>query len=72
MAEPRTPSIQWAQRRDCILLTVDLLNCSRPSVKLDDAASHGRLLFKVAEAGPDKVRAHVHAPAVKTGFSGAE
>ena len=45
---PLLPNIQWAQRKDCVYLTIDLQNAKSPKIDLNngDDGKHGHVSFK--------------------------
>ena len=45
---PLLPNIQWAQRKDCVYLTIDLQNAKSPKIDLNngDDGKHGHISFK--------------------------
>lgn len=48
----KTPSVLWAQRKDCLLVTLDVQDCKDAKVKVDkDASEHFALLRFSGKAG---------------------
>ena len=45
---PLLPNIQWAQRKDCVYLTIDLQNAKNPKIDLNNGedGKHGHVSFK--------------------------
>lgn len=43
---PLSPTLLWAQRKDRLIISIDLQDCKDPKVELQNADGHGRLIFK--------------------------